>query len=605
MKKLLEKIKLRLNTVRFTLTFTVTALLLVSIFFVSILSYSRYTKDFSGQSRFQTQQTLKQLSYNISNYLNGLFQLTTYLYNDSAMIKEIEQDGSDMANQLQRRRNIEDYLYEIIIIPRRDIQNVFLIADDIYFSGRMPKSINYHADYTRYDWYQDVVSGEKTVFVPPHLEQLVSYPSDTVFSIVRPVKSIQNINKVIGVIKIDASYEGIYEIAEKVSMGKDGGIFIIDDHKNIIYSSVDTEKVRLLTDTALAADSSWEQEIDGTDYLMNLEKIADSNWTIISVNSLDELTANAKQTRNFTLIFATLSSLFAFIVLLIFTRTFLRPLMQIVQLMKEVRKGNFRIHFQSRRRDEIGYLGDSFNAMVQTINDNISRNTQLATQVYEAQALHAQAQLNALQSQIKPHFLYNTLNMISMQIQLGKSEQAVDNINKLHQLLRGMANWDKEVFLENEYAVLDSYLGIQHSRFGERLEYSLTLEESLAHKKILAFILQPIVENAVIHGMEKQRAKTKITVDGFVDNNFTCFRIEDTGKGMDDEQLTQLRNRLKTAAGNPRQYLTPGANGHIGLENVNNRIKLRYGDMYGISVSSKPGAGTTFIIKLPLLDKEV
>jgi len=603
--RLLKSCSLKMHSIRFTLTFVVATLILISIFITSILSYTRYTKDFESQSSAQTQQTLEQLSYNIGNYLDELFRLTTYLYYDSTIIDEFEKKGGDNAERLERRRVIENYLDQIMIMPRKDILNVFIITDEIYFSGRMPKSVDYNIEFENYDWYKNAINNKESSFIPPHLEQIVTYPKDTVFSIVKPLKSIRNIDQVIGVIKVDASYNGIYDLAAKVNMGNDGGIFIIDEQKNLIYSNIDDHKVDLLSDTALSADSPWKQELDSTKYLMNFAKVTNSNWTIVSVNSLDELTTNAKQTRDFTLILATLSSLSAIIVLLIFARRFLQPLMEIVQLMKEVRKGNFQVHFQSKRQDEIGYLGDSFNSMVETINENINRNTQLATQVYEANALHSQAQLNALQSQIKPHFLYNTLNMISMQIQLDKHDQAVDNINKLHQLLRGMAKWDKEVTLENEYSVLDCYLSIQHSRFEERLKYELFLEDGLNHQYILSFILQPIVENAVIHGLEQQRAQTRVTVKGFTKDQYTYFVIADTGKGMTPEQLDLLKTKLNRISSQTEKFSPPGANGHIGLENVNNRIKLHYGDEYGIHVTSELNVGTEFTIKLPLLKMEV
>ena len=266
---------------------------------------------------------------------------------------------------------------------------------------------------------------------------------------------------------------------------------------------------------ALASSGSWIEKIGSAEYMVNTVQVKSADWTIVAVNSLDELTKNAQKTRDFTFLLATLSSLSAILVLLIFTHSFLKPLMGIVQLMKEVRKGNFQVSFSSKRNDEIGYLGDSFNAMVKTINDNIEKNTELAKKVYEAEMLHTEAQLHALQSQIKPHFLYNTLNMISMQIQVGRLEQAVDNIEKLHRLLRGMAKWDREVLVEDEFAILDAYLGIQSSRFEQRLSYELKLDDSLKKQYILAFILQPLVENAVIHGCETQRRRTKITVEAF------------------------------------------------------------------------------------------
>lgn len=603
MKQKIEKLK-KFHSIRFSLTSVVALLILLSVFISSTLSYSRYTRDFQEQSSEQIDQTLEQLSINLSTYLDELFRLTVYLYYDDSVVAALEATGGSDIDRLQRRRVIESYLDKIMIMPRKDILNVFVITDDIYFSGRMPKSVNHSADYQALDWYQEAMSTQSPIFVPPHTEQLVSYPKDTVFSIVKQLKSVQNIDQVIGVIKVDASYSGIADIARKVNMGEQGGVFIIDNDKNLIYNSASQEQVELLSGVALASSGSWIEKIGSAEYMVNTVQVKSADWTIVAVNSLDELTKNAQKTRDFTFLLATLSSLSAILVLLIFTHSFLKPLMGIVQLMKEVRKGNFQVSFSSKRNDEIGYLGDSFNAMVKTINDNIEKNTELAKKVYEAEMLHTEAQLHALQSQIKPHFLYNTLNMISMQIQVGRLEQAVDNIEKLHRLLRGMAKWDREVLVEDEFAILDAYLGIQSSRFEQRLSYELKLDDSLKKQYILAFILQPLVENAVIHGCETQRRRTKITVEGFLKEGRCYFVVSDDGKGMTEEQLKALREKLGRTAENENQSVSPGADGHIGLENVNKRIQIHYGSCYGIRISSQPDAGTTCRVELPLLEKE-
>ena len=183
-------------------------------------------------------------------------------------------------------------------------------------------------------------------------------------------------------------------------------------------------------------------------------------------------------------------------------------------------------------------------------------------------------------------------------------EQAVDNIEKLHRLLRGMAKWDREVLVEDEFAILDAYLGIQSSRFEQRLSYELKLDDSLKKQYILAFILQPLVENAVIHGCETQRRRTKITVEGFLKEGRCYFVVSDDGKGMTEEQLKALREKLGRTAENENQSVSPGADGHIGLENVNKRIQIHYGSCYGIRISSQPDAGTTCRVELPLLEKE-
>lgn len=594
----------KLHSIRFSLTAFVALLILLSVFLTSVLSYYRYTEDFQQQSSEQIEQTLEQLSINLSSYIDELFRLTTYIYYDDQVVNAIESTGGSEMDRLNRRRIIENYLDKIMILPRKDILNVFVITDSIYYGGKMPKSIDLHADYASYDWYAAALADSKPIFVPPHMEQLVSYPKDTVFSIVKQLKSVKNIDECIGIIKVDASYDGIADIVKKVNMGEDGGIYIIDSNKNLIYNSISSHQAAHLSETVFSSSGAWKQKIDGTEYLINTVKVQNPDWTIVSVNSLSELTKNAQKTRNFTFILATLSSCTAILVLLFFTYRILHPLMQIVQLMKEVRNGNFQVSFTGKRNDEIGYLGDSFNKMTETITDNIRRNTELSTKVYQTEILHTEARLHALQNQIKPHFLYNTLNMISMQIQIGRTDQAVCNIERLHNLLRGMAKLNREALVEEEFSLLNDYLAIQSSRFEGRLDYELKLDETMRHQYILTLILQPFVENAVIHGCENQRKHTFIFIEGCCKEGKSYFTIKDNGKGMSEDTLRSLKEKLKQTVHSDKDTKKGRSVDSIGLENVNTRIKLRYGLEYGICVSSKLDIGTEFTIILPLLSEE-
>ncbi len=595
----------KFHSIRFSLTAVVALLILLSVFFTSVLSYYRYTEDFQQQSSQQIEQTLEQLSINLSAYIDELFRLTTYLYYDSQVVNAMEATGGSDLDRLNRRRIIENYLDKIMILPRKDVLNVFVITDSIYYGGKMPKSVDLYTDYTSYDWYQAALEDSKPIFVPPHTEQLVSYPKSTVFSIVKQLKSVKNIDERIGVIKVDASYDGISDIVQKVDMGEDGGIYIIDGNQNLIYNSIPFPQTDLLSQAAFSASGARTQKLDGTEYLINTVKVQNPDWTIVSVNSLRELTKNAQKTRNFTFILATLSSCTAILVLLFFTHRILHPLMEIVQLMKEVRNGNFQVSFTRKRNDEIGYLGDSFNKMTETITHNIQRNTELTTQIYQTEILHTEARLHALQNQIKPHFLYNTLNMISLQIQIGRTAHAISNIERLHNLLRGMAKLDREALVEEEFSLLDNYLALQSSRFEGRLDYQLKLDETMKGRYILTLILQPLVENAVIHGCENQRSHTFILVEGYCKDDRSYFSVKDNGKGMSEAALHSLMEKFSHTTGSDSPSISEDSSGHsIGLANVNTRIKLRYGTEYGIHVSSIPNVETKFTIILPLLSKE-
>ena len=152
-KQKIEKLK-KFHSIRFSLTSVVALLILLSVFISSTLSYSRYTRDFQEQSSEQIDQTLEQLSINLSTYLDELFRLTVYLYYDDSVVAALEATGGSDIDRLQRRRVIESYLDKIMIMPRKDILNVFVITDDIYFSGRMPKRVNQSAASQALDWYQ-------------------------------------------------------------------------------------------------------------------------------------------------------------------------------------------------------------------------------------------------------------------------------------------------------------------------------------------------------------------------------------------------------------------------------------------------------------------
>ncbi len=604
MENLISSFKSKLYSIRFTLTAVVALLILLSVFFTSILSYSRYSKEFQKQSSKQIQQTIELLSINLQSYLDELFRLSGYLYYDDNVVAAIETRGGTVLEKLKQRRLIEDYINQIIIMPRNDIVNVFIITDDIYYSGNFAKGIDQNVDYTQLDWYQKAMNSKDPIYVSPHQEQLVTKPKETVFSVVRQLRSVQVIDKVIGVIKVDASYQGISQIASKIDIGKNGGLIIFDDNKNLVYCDADQQMADQLKEQLDRSEASWTMRINQADVLINKTGVADANWTIISVHALSDLNEGAHQIHRFILFLTALCSLTAIIVLLIFTRRFLRPIYEIVSLMRQVRTGNYQVRFSGTRKDEIGYLGESFNTMVRDINENIEKNTELTAQIYEIKMLNTEAQLRALQSQIKPHFIYNTLNMISMQVQLGKTEQAVDNIKRLHSLLRSIAKWDTEITVQQEFDTIDAYLGIQRNRFEQRLEYTLTLEEQLSSQSILAFILQPIVENAVIHGCEPVRRKTLIEVNGSLQNGCAVFTVKDDGAGISPRQLEQLRQDLELHELTAEPQSASDTGEHIGIKNVNRRIRLYYGEPYGIAVDSIPDKGTVFTIILPLRKEE-
>ncbi|KRE58007.1 cache domain-containing sensor histidine kinase [Paenibacillus sp. Soil750] len=592
-------------SIKFKLLIMTGLLILLSVILVSFVSYHQYTKDFENQSTERVQQIIEQASLNIDNYLDDLSRLSVAPYRNSAVMAALETTHPDSEiEQLKKTRTIEDFLDEIMIIPRNDILTVFVLTDTAYSSGRVQTNIDSKVDFHNFNWYTEALSTQESIFVPAHMQQIIKNPKNKVFSIVRQLRSTKDTEKIIGIIKVDANYSGIEAIGNKVNMGSKGGLFIVDADQNLIFSNVKGGHELDLYQTMLkTSHSKTTIRLDNENYLLNATPISRANWTVVAVNSVAELNHNAVKTRNIAFLMAIISSFLAILVYFFFIKRYLNPLLTIVKLMKEIDHGNLSVTFPNNRHDEIGYLGSSFNEMVHRIQEMLEENTKLVREVYEANFLQKEAQIKALFNQIRPHFIFNTLNMISLLMQSGKEEQAVDQINKLSSLLRGMTNWDKEITLGQEISLLEAYLSIQSSRFGGRLEYTITIANSLTSYYIPALLLQPAVENAVIHGCEMKKEKTIIHIYSDEDDTNLYFYVRDNGIGIDTDKLAKLRERVESLVYNEDLHgLHHSAGTGIGLVNVNKRIKLRYGTEYGLTIDSTPEVGTCVTISLPKLD---
>ncbi len=620
----LDALRYKNWSIRLKLLSITIVLIISSVVAVSLLSYQRYTIDFQAQSAVRIQQTIEQLSYNIESYLDDLNRLSLAPLYNTDLMNALEQPAPDTdLAKLEKRRLIETYLDNMMVIPRKDILSVYILSDEIYRGGRYSASVDNTVRYQDFDWYKQALATENVIFVPAHMEQFVSTPRFKIFSLVKSIRSLKVNSDIIGVIKVDANYTGIELLCNKVNMGKDGGLFIMDQNRNVIFSSLKDRPLEDLYQQIINSKKPYTiTKIDDKNYLLNAITIQSANWTVVALNSIDELNQGAIQTRKITYLLAIACSLLAILVMLVFTNSFLNPLFQIIQLMKEVKRGNFQVEFPEQRRDEIGYLGSSFNTMIQRINYMMQENTRLVTEVYEARILQKEAQINALYSQIRPHFLYNTLNMISLLIQCNRADDAVDNINKLSSLLRGMIHVPKEIPVETEINLLVSYLGIQASRFSGRLEYQIDIDPRVSKYKIPSLIFQPVVENSIIHGCEKRKEKTLVQIYSTLEDDSLIFHIEDNAGGIDPDRLARLRQRLAgqgtetrllsasvaplpdalgAAAADEKttQQAANDGEGGIGLVNVNRRIKIEFGERYGLEIDSEPGRGTHVRIILP------
>lgn len=577
---------------------TISLLIPGSILLISGLTYKRYTDDILNQSNMQIHQLIEQVAINTDTYIDELFRLCHSPYYNDQVMQQLQYKPLTRQEQLKKKRIIEDYLREVITIPRNDILRVYILADDIYFSTKTTHTPALSGNYEDEPWYKKAVESDETVFIPVFTEKSGGYTL-SVFSVVQKLKSIKDTSQVIGVIRADANYAGIKKVCDKISITEHGALFIIDSSNNIIYDhsnlpgTVDKQEVFSLARSA--SNSSIPARLEGEKYWINSRNINSADWMIIAVNSYDDLTKNAAVARNYMFALAILCSVSGVAIAVILVRRFLKPLYKTVDLMRLAQGGDLSVRAESCGTSEIDFLNKSFNEMLSRIQSMIERDTRLTKQVYEARYLQKEAQYDALYNQIQPHFLFNTLNTISLLVKCNRGHEAVKSIEELSVMLRGMINTDREITLEAEFKIVESYLSLQ-KRQHNSLSYSIGQDSQFRDYLLPALTIQPIVENAFIHGCSSMSAGAFIRVYTLTDEDYLMICIEDNGTGMDEDLLSAIRNSLEA---DDEKSLVSTSRG-IGLVNISRRIRLKFGDEYGLKISSRLSAGTTVTVMLPI-----
>lgn len=246
-----------------------------------------------------------------------------------------------------------------------------------------------------------------------------------------------------------------------------------------------------------------------------------------------------------------------------------KPVNKLAQLMSSVEKGDMNVNFDISCDDEIGRLGLSFNKMVKEIN-------RLIEEVYVKQYLIKDAEFRTLKAQVNPHFLYNTLESINWMAKMGDCQGVSKMVTTLGKFLRySISSKGDIITVREDIEQINNYLKLQKMRYGEKFNAKIDIEEEIYDKKILKFLIQPLVENAIVHGLEEKRGPGMLIIRGFMENSNICFEIIDDGVGME--------NSISKGEG-------------LGMNNVDKRIKIHYGDEYGISFGSGNGLTTVKIV---------
>jgi two-component system sensor histidine kinase YesM len=328
---------------------------------------------------------------------------------------------------------------------------------------------------------------------------------------------------------------------------------------------------------------------DHGEMLVTIYQSSYSLWKTVSVTPVDDITNRIKTIQNWIIEIVLVGLLLGLIIIRYSTNRIFRPLRQLTEVMDQVNQENFSLQAKIQSRDEIGRLSRSFNRMMVKIESLIS-------EVYVKEIHRKDAEYKALKAQINPHFLYNTLDTIRWLAQFKETESISTVAVSLAKLMKGVISNKREyILIEEEMEYINAYLEIQNIRFLNKVDVSIHIDEELLSDCLIpAFIVQPIVENAFVHGIENKVGKSHLSINAYKDKNIVIFEIIDDGIGMDQQLVNALLSSDQT------ERKDKDSNG-TGLLNVHNRICLLYGDNYGLTIHSKPNVGTEVHIVIPFV----
>lgn len=427
-------------------------------------------------------------------------------------------------------------------------------------------------------------------------QHVVAYPHVYVNSLGRAisfsmVKGIRNkMGRVIGYAIIDMPTDTIASLCNKSRGGLPISFTIIDQNYYIVYDEIDRKQKLAFYNSPFRDEfktgKSWRlSETDKKRTLIWNYRSQNGQFFLLGTLYMDMTIENVKSITFVTIGIGLFSFIFCVILSVLISKSISRPIHSIVTAMQKVKEGDFDVRVAVRSRDEIGFMAERFNDMVKKIDHlfhiNLERQDRLRL-----------AEIQSLQSQINPHFLYNTLDSIKWLAKLNGLKEIESIVIHLGKLLKNTINNQNEMAtVQESLEVIKSYLTIQKIRYSDHLEMEMDIDPYILDCYVPRLIVQPIVENAIIHGIAKKIEPGKLWVKATQEGTVLRIEVIDDGVGIDEERLRQVHSDLDGDSGKGK---------NIGIYNVNRRIKLYYGEKYGVTIHSEVGKGTKVVLMMPI-----
>ncbi|MGI6776804.1 MAG: cache domain-containing sensor histidine kinase [Acetivibrionales bacterium] len=580
-------------------------LIIIPLIITSLVSYRVYKKSMLQEVSEYSLKIINQLSSNIDMYLEDMVSISILTMYDKELQNILKKDDEtyyidEKYANLYREDKLKNFLFMLNNL-RTEIDAVFIYGNDghVYHNikGRGiigASGYNSEYDYKKSDWYKRAKQADgKSIIIETHKQEQILGEVNEVFSVAKIIKDI-NYGNEIGTILIDVNLTNIERICRNVIYSESEQIIIFDGHGNIVFSTVQNVRgslARQIFDRIRDNEfGSYLEYFLDKEHLVTYTTSNYSSWKVVRFVPATHLLSALQFIKRLTFAVILLFMVFAAVLLFVISSKITSPVYKLREQMKLVEKGELNASVDVVSNNEIGQLSDSFNRMVRRLRDLVHR-------VYEVQLQKKEAQLIALQSQINPHFLYNTLDSIHMMAEMNNDFEVSRMVTTLAKLLRySISSGSDFVKIADELDHVRNYIAIQQIRYENKFKFFSEVNEECKEYSTLKLTFQPLVENCIYHGFKNKKGKGFILLSIEKVNESLLIKIIDNGIGMTEERLAHVRGMLG-------KYDKSLDHKSIGISNVNNRIKNSFGEKYGIEVYSNQGIGTEVHLLIPAVIK--
>ena len=573
------------RSMQMTISISFTILSVCCMCLLGVMLYQQFTRKAENLTVENSRQLLNQTTINLEDYLRNMRRISDAMY--YTVIK-----NTDIGSE-----SLEDSMNLLYEANKDKLVSVACYTNDGKLTEASPIATEKPGvDVKSQKWFQDAAGElENFHFSTPHVQNLFDDPSYRyywVVSLSRTVELTRNGNSMLGVLLVDMNYSSIEQLLEKANTDTSGeyvylmapdGEIIYHPKQNLIHMGLYEENN---TEAAGYEDTTVKENFHGEKRLVTVKTISYTGWKLISVVPMKSFSMGMTGMRNLVVLLVALTVLAVVILNQMVSARISKPLRRLNDSVKEWEAGNMNPDIYIGGSMEVEHLG-------KTLRSTVAQIRQLMDDIVVEQEEKRKSELDALQSQIDPHFLYNTLDSIVWMITGERYDDAVFMITQLASLFRISLSKGKTVIkIEDEVKHARNYMNIQKIRYKNSFEVDFQIEEDILDGCIVKLVLQPLLENAIYYGMEFMDGEGEIHVRGYRKDKDVYLEVEDNGLGMPEEEAAELLN------GKERPHKHGSG---VGLVNVHSRLKLRFGEAYGLVIHSCPDEGMMVQIHIPYI----